>query len=108
MPEPKPKKQPDALAKISRVHQVTQWILSGASQHDITEAIAANFPGAQAEPLIVAAMTDLAKAGEAEPALVRGWCIEATREIYRRALEVGDLQIALRAAKQLYELAEAA
>jgi hypothetical protein len=93
--------------EAGRVHRIYQAILEGASEHDVLGEIAAAWPDVDVRPLVVRAMERVARAGEADPALVRGWCIEASRELYRRMLEGGDLQGALRAVKQLAELAGA-
>jgi hypothetical protein len=87
-----------------RVNQVFGWILSGASEHEINQAIETNWPGAKAKPLIVAAMTRIARTGEADPETVRGWCLEASRIVYQKALEANDLATALRAVKQMAQL----
>jgi hypothetical protein len=87
------------------VRQIVGWIIAGQAEPDIRDAIAATWPDAKPRPLIVAALKQLAKAGEPDMNLVRGFAIEGTREIYRKALEVADHQTALRALKQLVDLA---
>lgn len=86
-----------------QINQVFNWIVAGGSEHDITEAIVTTFKdaAAPAKPLIVAAMQRIAKSADAEPDVIRGWCIEATRHVYQRAIEANDLPTALRAVKQL-------
>jgi len=88
-----------------QVNQVFNWIVDGRFEHDITEAIAEHFEGAQPKPLIVAAMQRIAKSADVEPDIIRGWCIEATRHVYQKAIELGDLATALRAVKQLHSMA---
>jgi hypothetical protein len=85
--------------------QIVRWIIEGASESDIVEAIEAKFPGNKPAPLIVAAVKRLEESAETSRYLAKGFAIEATRDIYRRALEIGDHQTALRAIKQLHELA---
>ena len=87
-----------------KIHQVLQWCISGHSAHDIIDAAQKQWPGTQSQPLIIAAMKQLANAGQADESIIRGWAVESTREIYRRAMDVGDLQTALRAAKQMHDL----
>jgi len=84
-----------------------KWVLSGASEFDVTEAIAAAFPGEKAQPLIREVVTRLEKSGDFSTRVVIGWCFEATKDLYRRMVEIGDFPGALRAAKQLEELAKA-
>jgi len=105
----KRRSKPTALAKIpalppERVNQVFTWIIEGASEHDIADAIAKEWKDAQAMPLIVAAMQRIAKSADSEPDVVRGWCIEATRHVYQKSIEANDLATALRAVKQLQGL----
>jgi hypothetical protein len=93
-------------SEADRVHQVFQWILSGASEHEIAQAIAEKFPNVGAKPLIVSAMKRIEKSADADASVVRGWAIESTRQIYQQALAAGDHANALRAIKQLTELAK--
>jgi hypothetical protein len=88
------------------LREAVKWIVAGNSEPDVLDAIAATFPDAKARPLIVRAIEYIAKQGKPDVQLVRGFAIEGTREIYRKCLEVGDHQTALRALKQLMELAE--
>jgi hypothetical protein len=107
----KPVTKPTAIAKPPRdpeplqVEQVVRWMLSGSRDADILAGIAATFPGQPIEPLIAAAVDELAKSAETDADVVKGWCFEATKELYRRMLDIGDLVGALRAVKQLMELA---
>lgn len=99
MPTSEPAKPRDPAA------QVLDWLLSGASQRDILAAVAAHYPGADAPALIAAATKDVEKAAASPESVLLGWCIEATRSLYRRTLEIGDYVTALRAVKQLSDLA---
>ena len=86
--------------------QVFSWIVAGASQDDIRAAIEHFWPGTKPRPLIVAAMKRIAANGDVDRASLTGWCLEACRLVYQRALESGDHSTALRAVKQLHALAE--
>jgi hypothetical protein len=44
-------------------------------------------------------------AGKADPVPIRGFCIEAYREIYRKSLTIGDLATALKALARLEKAA---
>lgn len=88
-----------------QVNQVLKWILSGATERDVTEAVAISYPAADPQPLIVAAIGELRQAANCDPLTIRGFCIEATRELFRRMVEIGDFTGALRAVKQLSEIA---
>jgi hypothetical protein len=86
------------------VEQVRKWLLAGASEADIAEAVEANWPGQKPGPLLAAVMKRFSDTSQFDPAVVTGWAFEATRDVYRRAIEVGDLAVALRAAKQVNEI----
>lgn len=88
----------------AQINQVIKWIASGATEHDIAEAIAEQWPDAEAAPLIVTAMTKISESADANPDLVRAWCFEAAREVYRQAAGSGDWGAALRAIKLIREL----
>jgi hypothetical protein len=98
-----------ALAKTankSPLREVVNWIIQGHDQQDILEAIATQWPGTKPKPLIIQAIKQIEEAGEPDPRLIKGFAVEATREVYRKCMEVGDHQTALRALKQLVELAK--
>lgn len=105
---PQPPKRTDTSAKKCeppQVEQVRKWIISGASAYDIAEAIAKAFPDANAAALMIAAMKELETAANFDPAVVQGWCFEATRDLYRRMVDIGDYPGALRAVKQIADMA---
>jgi hypothetical protein len=93
-------------AAADRLHQVTTWILSGASEHEINEAIAKNWPTVKARPVIVQAMARISREGDGDPGEVKAWAVEATKLLYKQALAAGDFATALRAVKQIVELSE--
>ena len=70
------------------------------------DAIREMFPDAKGRPLIVQAMKQIAEAGEPDENLVKGFAVEGTREIYRKCMEVGDHQTALKALRQLVDLSK--
>lgn len=91
--------QPDA--------QVLIWLIEGNRESDIVEAIKADpdlfGKKPNAKKLIKearAAIETLALEGPS-----RGWCTAALIEIYRRALEIGELAVALRTVKILQDAA---
>jgi hypothetical protein len=87
-----------------RVEQVVRWIAAGATESDILEAIAEQWPEEDKRPLIVAALQEITAASQTPPDLAIGWCLQSTRELYRRMVEVGDFTGALRAIKLLADL----
>ncbi len=109
---PAPATKPDqakaivpAAAAPKAIDEIFTWILEGFTEAQLLAVIDKKWPGTKPMPLIVAAMKRIAASAEADPATVRGWCIEATRHVYMNALAVGDLAVALRAIKQLADFA---
>jgi len=99
--KPAPVKTPPA----DQTNQVMRWILTGATEFEIRESIAATYPQADADRLIAAAMGTIMTNADNDPDAVRSWCFEAARDIYRKSMEQGDTATALRALKTLDELA---
>jgi hypothetical protein len=91
----------------TQLNQVFKWILAGATKRDIAEAITQSWPDAQPSPLILAAVEEIRAGGRLDAQVVRGFCAEATRDLYRRMVEIGDFAGALRAVKQLADMAGA-
>lgn len=107
----KSSRRPSEIEKAvppDRVHQVFGWIIAGQTEHDIVGAIKQHWPEADAAPLIVAAVGRIEKAGQFDPGIVRGWCFEAYRDLYRRMIEVGDFGGAMRAVKLITDFAGSA
>ncbi len=102
---PEPAQDLTALATTpARTNQVFQWILSGATEYDITEAIAQAWPEANQAELLLAAIARIRDSNRIERTAVHGFCFEATRDLYRRMVEIGDFPGALRAIQQLRNL----
>jgi hypothetical protein len=95
--------QPSAA---DRLHAVFRLVLSGRTEHEIVQEVQRQFPGADPKPLILEAMRAFDRAGCFDRRIVAGWCFEACRDLYRRAVEMNDLATALRAVKQISDLAE--
>lgn len=87
------------------VEQIAKWILTGAREADVLEAIATTWPGRDAAPLIAQAIAGFSASGEVSRSAVRGFVFEATKDLYRQMREIGDFAGALRALKQLVDLA---
>jgi hypothetical protein len=91
----------DAITPADRIDQVRRWIIDGHSEHDIGQAIAAAWPDERAKPLIVAALKLIAASGSVDQDLARGWCFEAYRSLYVKALEAADFATALRCIREI-------
>jgi len=83
---------------------VLQWLVSGASEHDIVEALRAKYPDADARQTLAAVREHLAAEGQPQPDALRGWVLVSLRELYRRMLEVGDFDGARKVLKNITEI----
>lgn len=86
--------------------QTIVWILEGNRAEDVADQIRQMYPAADVEHLLSNAANYFASVGNADAEVIRGWCLDATRELYRRMVESGDYVGALRAIKQLATLAK--
>jgi hypothetical protein len=93
------------LPDPSQINQVVKWVLLGTTEFDVVEAIKENFPGTDAAALMLGAMRHFERASQFHPDIVRGFCFDAARDLYRRMVECGDFAGALRAVKQIQEMA---
>ena len=87
-----------------RLQHVLMWIVAGGTEHQVAEAIRRHWPDVDAKPLILKAIDEFRKSGNLEKGVVRGWCFEAYRELYRKLVKAGDYAGALRAVKHIHGL----
>jgi len=88
-----------------KANQVLKWIVSGASEYDVAEAIAATFPADDQAALLLAGLRLLSESSTIDPGTLRAFAFEATKDIYRKAVEISDFPTALRALRQLQDIA---
>jgi hypothetical protein len=109
-PERGPAEPAQPLASLAsqaaRTNQVWRWILEGASEYDILEAMQQAWPEANHASLLVGAVGKVRESARLDPTTVLGFCVEATRDLFRRMVEIGDFPGALRAIRQLRDLAK--
>jgi hypothetical protein len=98
---------PPETVPPERVEHVVRWFLTGNRPADIIASISAEWPDQPLRPLLKAAADDLARDAGIKQDVLFGWCLQASREVYRRMLDIGDLVGALRAIKQIADLAKA-
>jgi hypothetical protein len=79
-------------------------MLEGHSKADIIEAIPELFPGIDAGQLIGEAVDSFAIVSQEPSASLLGWCLEASRVLYRKCVEVGDFTGALQCVKEVHRL----
>ena len=88
------------------LEQVKQWFLEGHSPPEIRAALA-EFHGisrGQADKLIEKTLDNFAEVGAADPAVLRGWGLEALRHLYAKMCEIGDYANAAKTVKMLLQI----
>jgi hypothetical protein len=70
--------------------QVLDWLLSGATETQVAEALAAKYPGCNRRQIMAEVQQQLAAAGNPSTDAVRGWALLSLRKIYPNMLQVGD------------------
>ncbi len=83
---------------------VVQWLITGASEHDVLEALRAKYPDAKADTVLSAVRGHFAAEGQPDTDALRGWVLASYRELYRRMLEVGDFDGARKTLKNITEV----
>lgn len=83
---------------------VLQWLISGASEHDVVEALRAKYPGTDPGQVLAAVADHLAAEGNPSRDSLRGWVLISYRELYRRMLTVGDFDGARKVLKNITEV----
>ncbi len=79
-------------------------MIEGHREAEIAEAVAATFPGKNAAKLIEAAVDHFIQAAHCQRAVILGWSLEAYRALYRKLLEIGDYNGAMKAVASLLQL----
>lgn len=92
-------------SESAKVAEVVRLIVSGETTFDVHQAIEQQFPGDDAAALMLGALLHFEEASHNNGNIVRGWVFECSREVYRRAMEAEDFSTALRALKQIGEMA---
>ena len=91
----------DLIRGMPPIDQILRWLVEGASVTEILATISQEWPDADAEVLYGEALLQIEQAAKVNPQVVKGWTFMARQEIFRRAMEIGDLGIALRAVDKI-------
>jgi len=83
---------------------VIDWLLTGASEQQIREALFEKYPDVNASEVMVEVQTQLQAAGRPNTDAVKGWALMAYRKIYQQMLQIGDYAGALKAVKEITNL----
>ncbi len=84
---------------------VVQWLLTGASEQDVLEALRVKYPDADPAATLSTVRERLTGEGTPDTDALRGWILLSYRELYRRMLEVGDFDGARKVLKNITEVA---
>lgn len=85
--------------------EVVDWLLTGASERQVMEALAAKFPGSDRRQIMAAVQQQLKAAGNPDGDAVRGWALLSYRKLYQQMLQVGDYAGAIKCIKEITNLA---
>lgn len=98
------------LASISgddACRRALQLLVEGVGAEDAHEEVLRAFPSCDARAALSAASERLGQAADCDRRVVIGFGLEAFREIYRQAMERGQLGDAMKAVRELIALARA-
>ena len=72
---------------------------------DVMEAMdAEGLTKAEQKAIMGGVLEYFTKSGEADPDVVRGWCLESLRELYRKMVAIGDFANAAKVVKDIFNL----
>lgn len=80
--------------------------MSGASYALIEDAIAQQWPDIQSRPALLVVMNEVMDNYNQPKDMLLGWCLESTKELYRKLVSIGDFANALRALKEYRAIIE--
>lgn len=92
------------LDELKAVPKIYAMVLEGSTRADIEEAAPQLFPRMNVARLLDHAMQSFADVADQPTDVIGGWCLESSRDLYRKMVEVGDYDGALRAVKQVTEV----
>lgn len=81
--------------------QVIDWLLTGASEQQIREALSQTYPGTDARQVMQQVQEHLIAAGNPSPDAVRGWALLSYRRLYQEMLRVGDFDGCRKVVKEI-------
>ena len=97
----------DDLKSINPVENVYGFSIQGHSNSNIMEFLETQeLTPENARNVLEQALNKFIKSANLPKTARRGWCLEAYRELYRKLFETGDYSGALKAIKEIANLAE--
>jgi ABC-type Fe3+ transport system substrate-binding protein len=83
---------------------VVDWLLTGASEQQVREALAEKYPQANQDQIMRQVQAQLGAAGNPDRAAVKGWALLAYRRLYQEMLQVGDYDGCRKVIKEITNL----
>ena len=96
-----PEQKTTDLATADPAGQVFLWLIEGQRTEDIVRFMRESFPSCDPDQLLAAATARFEIVADADTKVIKGWCFEAFRELYRRMVDVGDYKGAITVIKEL-------
>ncbi len=94
-------------ATEGEIKKVVFWILDGNSMFDVNEVLKKEFKTIKKQRAVMTGVLDyFVRSGQANTDVVRGWCLESLRELYRKMIESGDFVNAARTVRDIYKFNE--
>ncbi|MCP4581016.1 MAG: hypothetical protein GY839_05320 [candidate division Zixibacteria bacterium] len=88
------------------IKTVTGWVIDGNSMFDIGEAMEKHWPGnlIYHKALMEKVKEYFVNSSEADGNVIRGWCLESLRDLYRKMVEIGDFSNAAKVIKDIAKM----
>jgi hypothetical protein len=83
---------------------VVGWLLQGADENQIREALQAKFPAADPESTMLTVQNHLTAAGKPNSTAVKGWALLSYRHLYQKMLDTGDFDGCRKVIKEITNL----
>jgi hypothetical protein len=83
---------------------VVEWLLTGASEQQVAEALVVKYPEADAKKVMGLVQEYLQGAGRPNADAVRGWALLSYRRLYQEMLRVGDFNGCRQVVKEITAL----
>lgn len=83
------------------VADAVDWIVRGATERQLREALKSSHPGEKVGDVLAAAVRHFQQAADVDGWALRGWLLECWRNVYQKSLALGDFAIAIKALQRL-------
>ena len=96
------------MKQTTDIETVLKFLIEGQAYTDIEAFLKAeDLTAEQAAEILEKAFDELENANDIPTEVRRGWCLEAMRDVYRRLIETGDYNGAIKAVKEIANLSGA-